>query len=244
VRWYRGPDGDRRMWFARDEIEAIVDDELNRAGLVPSSVRPVVDVERFVEQHLRAELDQYAALDADVLGLTEFVSGMSPRISISEDLTGAALDDEDVSLSLVGRWRATVAHEGAHVLLHSVLFQVDDGQADLFGGDGGESAADAHGLMRCLKRDVGHSVQASDWREVQANRGMAALLMPRRLFREIADEAMSSLGISTTTAGSPDASVLAREMAECFTVSRQAAKIRLATLGLVAPSGSARLRAT
>jgi hypothetical protein len=243
MRRYRGPEGDRRLWFERDEIEAIVDDELNRAGLVPSRARPVVDLERFVEQHLRADLDQYATLDTDVLGLTEFRSGKSPRISINQNLTGAALDDEDASLSLMGRWRATVAHECAHVLLHQVLFQVDTRQADLFGGDGGEPAARAHGLMRCLKRDVGHGVQASDWREVQANLGMAALLMPRHLFCVIATEAISALGISTPTAGSPDASVLATEVAERFGVSHQAAKIRLATLGLVAPSGSARLSA-
>ena len=35
------------------------------------------------------------------------------------------------------------------------------------------------GLMRCLKRDVGQATGSKDWREVQANRGMAALLMPR-----------------------------------------------------------------
>jgi hypothetical protein len=98
--------------------------------------------------------------------------------------------------------------------------------------------------MRCLKRDVGHSVQSSDWREVQANRGMAALLMPRDIFRSVASDAMSSLGISAPSTGSPDASVLARELAERFGVSRQASKIRLAALNVTVPSGSARLPAS
>jgi hypothetical protein len=95
--------------------------------------------------------------------------------------------------------------------------------------------------MRCLKRDVGYGVQASDWREVQANRGMAALLMPREIFCQVAADEMASLGISAPAVGSPDASVLAREVAERFGVSRQAAKIRLATLNLTAPSGTPQL---
>jgi IrrE N-terminal-like domain len=240
MRWY-GPTGDRRLWFDDDEIECIAEEELRAAGLTPSQRRPVADLERFVEHHLGVELDQYASLEADVLGLTEFVGGRASRISINADLTGAALDDEDASVGLVGRWRATLAHECAHVVLHNVLFRVDERQADLFQGAPNSAA---HGLMRCLKRDVGPSVQVSDWREVQANRGMAALLMPRELFRHVAGAAMSSLGISAPATGSPDASVLASEVAVRFGVSRQAAKIRLATLNVTVPAGTARLPST
>lgn len=239
---YRGPDGEQRLWFEPDEIESIIDDQLTRAGLYPDSDRPVVDLERFVEHHLCAELDQYALLDSEVLGLTEFLSGEAPRVRINQDLTGAALDDEDAPPGLIGRWRATVAHEGAHVILHRVLFEVDPGQGRLFAGE--ETASTARGLMRCLKRDVGHAVGVSDWREVQANRGMAALLMPRKAFAQVAREAMDALGIDSPPVGSPDASVLARELAERLQVSRQAAKIRLATLGILTPSGPATLPAS
>lgn len=242
MRWYRGPEGDQRLWFEAEEIESIVDDELTRAGLYPTVDQPVVELERFVEQHLRAQLDQYAPLDTDVLGLTEFVSGNAPRVRINQDLTGAALDEEDAPSGLLGRWRATLAHEGSHVVLHRVLFEVDPEQGRLFGDEAVATAA--HGLMRCLKRDVGHTVRSSDWREVQANRGMAALLMPRKMFKRVARDAMDTLGITTPAAGSPDASVLARELAERLHVSRQAAKIRLATLGIVTASGAATLPAT
>jgi hypothetical protein len=237
MRWYRGTAGDRRLWFDDDEIERIAEDELQKAEAVPSPGRPIVDLERFAEHHLRVELDQYAALEPEVLGLTEFVSGRRPRVSINADLTGAAIDDDEAPLGLVGRWRATVAHECAHVLLHDVLFRDDARQAELFAA----APSVSPGLMRCLKRDVGYGVQASDWREVQANRGMAALLMPRELFCQVAADAMASLGIAPPAVGSPDASVLAREVAERFGVSRQAAKIRLATLHVTVPAGSARL---
>ena len=233
MRPYRGPGGEQRLWFENDEIDSLVEDRLREAGLIPSPARPVVDLERFVELHLCSELDQYAPLDADVLGLTEFPRGRAPRISINRDLTSVAVDCEAASLGVVGRWRATVAHEGAHVLLHRVLFDVDANHVPLFADADHDPAA--RGLIRCLKRDVGHAVRTSDWREVQANRGMAALLMPRSVFVAVAENAMASLGVSTLTAGSPDASVVARDLAERFGVSHQAAKIRMETLRMVSP---------
>jgi hypothetical protein len=239
MRRYRGPRGEQRLWFGDDEIESLVEDRLREAGLTPTPGRPVVDLERFIEQHLCTELDQYAVLDPDVLGLTEFTPGKAPRISINRDLTAVAVDCESASLGSVGRWRATVAHEGAHVLLHSVLFDLDANQVPLFSD--ANNGPSAQGLMRCLKRDVGLAVRSADWREVQANRGMASLLMPRSLFVSLAQEAMAALGLSTPSAGSPDASVLARELATRFTVSHQAAKIRLETLRLVSPAGAAAL---
>lgn len=239
MRWYRGPRGDRRLWFDEDEIEDIVDDELRNAGLLPSRTNPVCDLEGFIEHYLSVELDQYASLEPTVLGLTEFRSDGGVRISINADLTTAALDDQTAGPGLIGRWRATLAHEGAHVLLHRVLFHIDSRQGDLFEG---ERTATGSALMRCLKRDVGYGVAVSDWREVQANRGMAALLMPRAITRHVASDAMAALGITAPEEGSGDASVLAREVADRLSVSRQAAKIRLATLGIVLPSGAAACR--
>ena len=232
MNWYRGPKGDQRLWFEPSEIETTAEVELANAGLVPSIAHPVVDLERFLEQHLQVELDQYAALNADVLGLTEFASGRAPRVSINADLAGAALDYKDGTPGLIGRWRATLAHEGGHVLLHRVLFERDAGHVSLFGQDVDKKTA-SRGLMRCLKRDVGYVGRVFDWREVQANRCMAALLMPRGLFVEVARRAMSDLGIPTPAEGSPDASVLAEELADRFAVSHQAATIRLTTLGVV-----------
>jgi hypothetical protein len=121
MKWYRGPEGDQRLWFEQDEIELVVDDELRKAGLLPTQAAPVTDLERFIVVHLRARLDQYAELEPDVLGLTEFTSGKPPAVSINRDLTGSALDSDDALPRLTGRWCATLAHEGAHILLHRIL---------------------------------------------------------------------------------------------------------------------------
>ena len=122
---YRGPSGDRRLWYEPDEIEEIMLDELHRAGLVPNGEQDdaSVDIEAFVEKHLGLSFDLSAELDTDVLGATDFIPGHRPKISVNRDLTGSALDEEDATPGLIGRWRATVAHEASHVLLHRLLYE-------------------------------------------------------------------------------------------------------------------------
>lgn len=229
MRWYRGPEGDQRIWYEPDEIEQIVDDELARAGLTPRPSAPVTDLERFIESHLKADLDQYAELPPDVLGLTRFVPGRPAAISINADLTGVVDDSEHATQGLRGRWRATFAHEASHVLLHRYLFEPDFNQVPLF--DHPATPAPAGGLMRCLQRDI--TPVAHDWREVQANRGMAALLMPRMTFRRVTFQRIAAAGLTAVTAGSTAAKALAADLAATFAVSVQAATIRLEHLGLV-----------
>ena len=78
---FRALDGGERLWFDPGEIDRIMEAELRKASLQPSIEGPVVDVERLIERHLKAALDQYADLDPKVLGLTEFFEGRPPKIS-------------------------------------------------------------------------------------------------------------------------------------------------------------------
>jgi hypothetical protein len=229
VREYRSADGEERLWYESEEIERLVEDELVRAKLMPSISNPVVDLEAFVEVYLKCALDQYRPLPAEVLGVTEFQRGQQPRISLNSDLTGSALDDHDASQGIRGRWRATLAHEACHVLLHRILFEFDDNQGELFAVPTPRSEQ----LLRCLKRDVGYGVRAPDWREVQANSGMGALLMPKRLFTRSVRAELNSLGKTSAdlTAGNSAVIELSRRLAKRFNVSAQAARIRLNTTG-------------
>lgn len=238
MQWYPSPEGDQRIWYDADEIEQIASDELRRAGLGVSLSNPVSDLEAFIEVYLKASLDQYADLPEDVLGLTEFPVGRAPSVSINVKLTEAR-DRDDAAPGAVGRWRATLAHEASHIYLHRYLF--DPQMAQLFGGRSADAPAPAGGLMRCLHRDV-TPVQTGDWttmrrrgdwREIQANRGMAALLMPKRIFRRLALARIADLGTTDLSSGSPEADTLAAGLAETFEVSKQAATIRLVTEGLL-----------
>lgn len=234
ARWYRGPGGDERLWLDRADIELMMEDELRKAGLLPSVSTPTVDLEALLEQHLRATLDQHAELPSDVLGLTEFNPGKSPHVAINRDLTGSAIDDDGAAPGLVGRWRATLAHEATHVLIHRALFELGQGQTQLF-VDGSGSGKQPQRLMRCYKKDILYRNGGNDWREIQANQGMAALLMPKSIFVDVVQKA--KVGAAPILAGTADLKRLVAYLASRFTVSKQAAEIRLATLGLLVPAG-------
>ena len=232
MKWYRGPDGSERIWFDVGEIEGMAEGELRKAALLPTLEAPVVDIERFIESHLGVRLDQYGDLDPDVLGVTQYPPGLPPEISINKDLTNTALDTEDGPPGLRGRWRATLAHEASHVMLHQVLFDLNSDQGRMLGGD-----SEGPRLMRCLKREVTFRQGGRDWREVQANRGMAALLMPQSVFIAAAQQEFQRLGLraGTVTEGSDESQEIVATLANRCEVSWQAARIRLATLRLVSP---------
>lgn len=233
---YKGPDGDR-LWFADGEIDAVMETELRKAGLMPTLDKPAVDIEAFIERHLKAQLDHYADLDPLTLGETEFRVGAPPLVSINKDLTAEALDDDESPPGIRGRWRATAAHEAGHVIVHACLFDLNPGQQVLFAAED-DAAPKAKRLQRCLRRDVAHR-GGGDWREIQANMCMAALLMPGPLFAAAFTQEVGRLGMRRVERGSGNVRQLAAALAPRFEVSKQAAAIRMETLALLAQPGQA-----
>lgn len=238
MNWYPGPDGQPRIWYEPEEIEGIAEEELQRAKLTPTLENPVTNLEHLVEIHLKAKLDQYAELPEDVLGVTHFQSRQRIHVSISRVLTDSA-EESMPRPGAVGRWRATMAHEASHIILHRYLF--DPILAGTIVNGSSEKKPEFARLMRCLNKDVvpeksenwNRTRSAKDWREVQANMGMAALLMPRRLFNRIAHQQIDELMLSGITKGSPSAISLSSVVSEIFQVSKQAASIRLESLAFV-----------
>jgi hypothetical protein len=239
VNFYSGPDGQPRIWYEPDEIETIAEDELKRSGVFPTLNDPVTDLEPLIEIHLKAKLDQYAELEPDVLGVTHFQTRQRINISINRTLTEAA-EESSPRPGAVGRWRATMAHEASHVILHRYLF--DPILAGTIVGGAKANNPEYDRLMRCLKDNVvpensenwNRTRSTNDWREVQANMGMAALLMPRRLFSRVANQKIDGLSLTGLTKGSPSSSALCSVLSEIFRVSKQATSIRLESLAIVA----------
>lgn len=230
---YRSATGERRLWFEEDEIEWMMEDELRKAGLVPTLADPVVDLESLLEIHLGVKLDIHAVLDDEVLGVTDFVGGKKPLVSINKALTSRA-ETEEAPSGILGRWRATMAHEAGHVILHRGLVEVPFEQGSLFGETTKESGSS---LFRCLKRDVSFRRGNYDWKEVQANRGMAALLMPAKVFRELVLDIVKAdrfddLCLQMPETGSTEFSDLLLDVSKRCEVSQEAARIRLESLGL------------
>lgn len=234
--FYRRRDGGERLWFNPEDVELMMDTELQKAGLFPTLEKPVVDLQRFIGRHLKVRMDEHADLAPTVLGSTEFYRNAAPKIFINKDLTNA-VDDDNTPPGIHGRWRATMAHEASHVIMHRILFEVVSDQEPLFRVERAEEEAGR--LMRCLKTEVLFRGGGSDWREVQANLGMAALLMPRFTFRTLVAEAVARLGLErgALVVGSAASATLAADVAARCEVSKQAATIRLETLGLLSERG-------
>lgn len=235
MEWYTTPDGHQRVWYDPAEIESMMAEQLRLARFRPSTMAPAPDLETFIEGHLKVELDQYATLPEEVLGLTEFDGKKPPKMRINADITNAA-DEVPIRPGARGRWRATLAHEAAHVILHRYLFDPD--MAPIRRGDYRDpetqvesQSSGALNRVRCLHRDVSAEdsiVRKStpNWREVQANRGMAALLMPEALFIRFAALHGGVKGMPVSR-DSPEGAALVSTVAEAFEVSRQAASLRL-----------------
>jgi len=215
VREQRDPTGrlPYRLWYEESEIDAIMEDEFQKAGapVLPGTI--AVDIDAFIEGYLGVVPD-FVALPDGVQGATEFYPDGRVRVKMSEDLALRA----DGSPGAERLLRTTLAHEASHVLLHRALFL--RGTEPLFGG-----AASRQELCR----DVGFLAPGytGEWWEWQANRGMAALLLPRtRLIAEI----------QRRRTASPNDSVgdVIKHLAVGFAVSRQAVRYRLEQLGIVA----------
>jgi hypothetical protein len=91
--------------------------------------------------------------------------------------------------------------------------------------------------MRCLKRDVGYRSATGDWREVQANKAMAALMMPRALFTQVALAHPGLHAVRANAVADPATGEVVCDLARSFEVSKQAAAILIGTLKII-PGGS------
>lgn len=163
-----------RLWYDELEIERVCEEEVEASRAPWEPDRPEVDIDWFVEARLGLVPD-YVWLPSGVLGATEFHVDGRARLQISSELSLRAERHQDSERLL----RSTLAHEAAHIILHRVLF-LKESQA-IFGRSATRSE-----LCRAIAY-TGPGYQG-EWWEWQANRGMAALLMPRsRVQRWLSD---------------------------------------------------------
>jgi hypothetical protein len=200
-----------RLFYKEHEIEAIMEDELAKSGY-PG--RGQVDVDGFVENHLGIVPD-FVPLPEGVQGATDFSRDGSVRMRISALLSERAMDESAAERLL----RTTLAHEAAHVLLHRILFLQQS-----------EAMFRSESSRLELCRDIQFTSRgySGEWWEWQANRGMAALVLPK-------SAVVTAVRRLRASAASQDQQEV--ELARMFNVSRQAATYRMQQLGMNAPPG-------
>ncbi len=212
LRSNRGPFR-KRPYFTDTEIDAICADELQRVGLLPSSPS-AVRIDRFIEKRFGGPAE-YEDLPDGILGLTRFGSKGVQAIILSNSL------DSDRSVPGARRVRTTLAHEGGHGLLHTHLFALGETQP-LF-GDWSDATK-----PKVLCRDHEGTAYQGEWWELQANKAIGALLMPKTLVLAAAQPFMNSVGtLGAQRIREADRKKAVRELAEIFDVNPVVARIRL-----------------
>lgn len=163
-----------------NRIERICTEALEAHGLMPDEPA-AIRIDRFIEKQFKLSIE-YADLQErfgeGVMGACKFGrDGEVTRILV--DLTLA----EDDSRIAEKRVRSTLAHEGGHGLFHGPLFaemfEAEEAAGKLVQVD--RSAGITADGFACRRIGEGGGGKRYDWWEVQANRAMASLLLPRRL---------------------------------------------------------------
>lgn len=165
-----------------------------------------------------SDLDLYADLSEDgddIEGATDFFENKQPVVLIKKDLSMEQWREH--------RLRTTLSHEYGHVKLHSFLWKVY--RPRLIPSPGWERGP------RCKRSTILTSTQ-KDWLEWQASYASGAILMPVTYLRKIAGDFLRGQGCyQSVMLGSHEADVLIQQVADCFDVSRDAAKVRLSQQG-------------
>lgn len=167
-------------------------------------------------------LDQYADLSGygrDVEGVTHFQPGRKPKVLISETLSAADKRQN--------RLRMTLAHEYGHVKFHAYLWDIEPPSADLL-------KTNPRVNMQVCFRDKILDAAQTDWMEWQAGYAGGALLMPVSRVRSLVAEYCESHNLFGVV-GQDDSHgrALIEKLSVAFTVSSDAARIRLLKLGII-----------
>ena len=175
------------------------------------------DITTMIERDV-TDLDQYADLTiygSGVEGVTEFARSGKPRVSISNDVH-----------KYENRLRTTLTHEYGHVILHAYLFGLEQRQLQVEGNR-------KLNAIYC-KRDTMIAASKTDWMEWQAGYVSGAALMPKSYLKKIVGEIQQQRNIyGPSLPTGENGAALIKAVMSGFSVSRDAATVRLKVLGFL-----------
>jgi hypothetical protein len=180
---------------------------------------PTDTLTQLLERHTSV-LNLYARLHDGINGMTTmYGSDRRPRVDIAAELSRQWFREN--------RLRTTLAHELAHVLLHSPLWRAQCMAA----GQKGEALT----AQACRRETVEDNAPPhGDRIEWQAGYICGALLMPKRRIDLLVGRFLSTRsGSQVLVADSADAEELVERVTIGFRVSRLAARVRLGRLGVI-----------
>lgn len=220
----------KQLRFNETEFESMMDEMRFRAGSDLFSVGKGIDVDLVLLKSISAEAD-YVDLPVGILGRTIFAPNGQVRIEVSRDLSDQAESDRVARRRL----RATLAHECGHVACHTCLFIQDTETYSLFQSGEVATAGTPRPPIMCRPEGVGRVGYKGEWWEYQANRCMAALLLPKRMISQSVRLRFEGGGFKSGTdcVARGYGEILVREISTEYDVSQTAVLFRLQSLGFI-----------
>lgn len=209
----------KKLWYEDHEFRTLMEDALRRGGEDIFTAGSGVDVDRILEHGYGITPDYAADLPADALGRTLFHRNGTIEVHVQRSLA----DEAGTDTVARRRLRSTIAHELAHVVLHSTLYPVDHTQ-NLFGFD------DPPAKVLCRSGAI--NGQAHDWWEHQAYRGMACVLIPSRLLDQTLPGILRDSTVTDAVAAGKGKEVITT-LADIFDTSFELTLYRLQELSLL-----------
>ncbi len=204
------------VYYPDGDIENICNDELFRVGLLPQEPEPI-RIDRFIEKRFGV-VPRYEDLGSGVLGLTKFT-----RKGVAEVIVSKTLEEEG-DIVAERRIRTTLAHEGGHGLLHTHLFVLESQEQPLFG----DFSVPSKPKVLCRDEKAVGSGYTRQWWEIQANKAMGALLMPKQLVEIAVKPYLTKSGLlGMEVLSASDRIVAVRKLADIFDVNPVVVRIRL-----------------
>ena len=203
----------KRFFIPDQKIEATAKRSLESLDLMPSSPGPV-KIEKYCERRWKFTED-YIELEPGVLGKAAFTENGIDRIFVSSELT------EDTSRTGIVRSRSTLAHEIGHGELHAEAF-AEKIRSDSMHGNMFDEFAKTNEIRIACREEQILRPRKDEWWEIQANRFMVALLLPKHLLRQVVENRMPERRIG---AFRPIVTSLPDEIADTFEVSKAMANI-------------------
>ncbi len=224
----------RQLRFEDHEFEAMMDEMRNRAGEECFTPGKGVDVDLVLLRAIGAEAD-YVNLPVGIMGRTVFKPDGAVTIEVSRELSDQAETDRVARRRL----RTTLAHECGHVACHRGLFIHDTETYSLFADSQLSASSTQRPPIMCRPEGVGNVGYRGEWWEYQANRCMAALLLPKGMVVASTRKRIKEGGFDTAEdcVRRGHGENLIRQLADEYDVSHAAMLYRLQDLGFI-PSGT------
>lgn len=211
----------KRLWIPDADIEAKMAAAFVKANS-PFTPGYGVDVDEILFKVYDVTPD-FGDVADECLGRTQFELDGTYTVMINRGLA------QDAATSVVARRRlhSTLAHELAHIVFHGVLHLVEQGPG-LF-----DDVVQPKAVM--CRQDGIDVAGGSDWWEVQANRGMAAVLLPPELVKTVLTDTLAKHGFVDfhSALGAERGRMVTQDLMQVFDVSFEMMFYRLQGLGFI-----------